>query len=101
MINLSIAIPHHHIYTFCEHKPIKQLALFGSILRDDFTEKSDVDILIEFLPNAGVTYFDMAAYQAELTEIIGRQVDLRTANELSRYFVDGVLQSAVIIYDRQ
>lgn len=71
--------------------------LFGSVLRDDFTESSDIDILVEFQPGKppGLAIVTM---QDELAELCGRDVDLRTPAELSRYFRDQVMQEAMVIY---
>jgi uncharacterized protein len=83
---------------FCRRNQIKRLAFFGSVIRDDFRPDSDVDILVEFLPEARVGFLGMARMERELSEIIGRKVDLRTAAELSRYFVNEVLEQAEVQY---
>jgi predicted nucleotidyltransferase len=83
---------------FCRRNQIVRLALFGSVLRDDFGPHSDVDILVQFAPGAIVTLLDMARMEAELTRIVGYEVDLRTPDELSRYFRDKVLATAVVQY---
>ena len=77
---------------------MRRLAFFGSVLRGDFSPESDVDVLVEFLPEARVSLFDMARMQNELSTIIGRAVDLRTLQELSRYFRDDVAAEAVEEY---
>lgn len=99
-ITLPIELPYEEITKFCQRHPIAKLSLFGSILRDDFTPVSDVDMLVEFIPGSKVTYFDLAGMELELTEMIGRKVDFRTPNELSRYFRQKVLDSAQTIYVR-
>jgi predicted nucleotidyltransferase len=73
------------------------MALFGSVLRDDFTPESDVDVLVEFESGRtpGLAFFSM---QRELTELLGRQVDLNTAQWLSPYFRQEVLDEAEEIY---
>lgn len=73
------------------------MALFGSVLRDDFTENSDVDVLVEFNPGArtGLAFFDM---QDELSGILGRKVDLNTAGFLSRHIREDVLRKAKDVY---
>jgi uncharacterized protein len=78
----------------CRRNQIRKLALFGSVLRDDFGPESDVDVLVEFEPNARVGLFRFAAMEHELSEMIGRKADLRTAEELSQYFRDEVVASA-------
>lgn len=83
---------------FCERHHIRRLALFGSALRDDFTPESDVDVLVEFQPGHRVGFFGLAAIERELTQLAGRRVDVRTPNDLSRYFRDEVLRTARVQY---
>ena len=78
---------------------IKRLALFGSVLGDDFNEDSDVDILVEFKPATRIGYMGLAGIENELTAVFGRKVDLRTPNELSRYFRQDILDSAETLYE--
>jgi len=77
---------------------IRRLAFFGSVLREDFHPESDVDVLVEFEPGARIGLLGMAALEIELSQIIGRKVDLRTPQDLSRYFRDEVVSSAEAIY---
>jgi uncharacterized protein len=100
-VMMNIAIPTDKIREFCERYPIHKLALFGSVLRNDFRPDSDIDILVEYEPQASITYLDMAQQEIELSEMFGRKVDLRTAQELSRYFRDKVVQTAEKIYERK
>jgi uncharacterized protein len=95
---LPINLPYEEIVEFCHRHPIAKLSLFGSVLRDDFGPESDVDMLVEFIPESRITYFDLAGMELELTEMVGRKVDLRTPKELSRYFRQKVLDSAQTIY---
>lgn len=83
---------------FCRRHHIRRLALFGSVLRDDFTPHSDVDVLVEFEPGEtpGLAFFGM---QDELSELLGRKVDLNTPQFISRYFRDQVLRDAQVVYD--
>ena len=92
-----IDIPHAQIADFCRRNHIRRLALFGSVLRDDFRPDSDVDVLVEFEPGKtpGFAFFDV---EQELTQILGRRVDLRTPQELSKYFRDEVLAEAEEVY---
>lgn len=97
---LPVNIPQEKIREFCQRHYICKLSLFGSVLREDFTEESDVDFLVEFEPGKTPGFFKMAQMERELSEIIdGRQVDLRTPPELSPYFRDRVMQEAEVIYD--
>lgn len=74
------------------------MSLFGSVLGDSFTEDSDVDILVEFEPGFVVGLLRMAALERELSTIIHSKVDLRTPADLSRYFRDEVIASAIVEY---
>jgi hypothetical protein len=92
-----IDIPLEAVAEFCRRNHIRRLSLFGSILRDDFTPESDVDVLVEFEPGKtpGLAFFRMAD---ELAGIIGREVDFLTPDSLSTYFRDEVLASAEPLY---
>lgn len=94
----KINIPKEKIEAFCRRNQIRRLAFFGSVLRDDFSAESDVDVLVEFEPGArvGLQFFKM---EQELSEILGRKVDLNTAGFLSKYFRDKVLADAKVLYD--
>lgn len=96
----NIPIPTDKIEEFGQRYPIRSLSLFGSVLRDDFTPESDVDILVEYEANAKISFFDMAQQEIDLTDILGRKVDLRTPQELSRYFRQHVLDMVMVIYKR-
>jgi len=85
---------------FCSKNHILKFAYFGSILRDDFNSDSDIDILIELDPDARIGLLEMAKMEIELSEMIGRKVDLRTPGDLSKYFRDKVMQEADIQYER-
>jgi len=94
----GIEIQKDKIAEFCRKNHIKKLALFGSILRDDFRPESDVDMLVEFEPGHRIGLITLAGLELELSEILGRKVDLRTPAELSRYFRDEVVQTAEVQY---
>lgn len=97
MKTLPIDLPEAEIYQFCQQYYIRKLSLFGSVLRDDFTPQSDVDVLVEFElgKTPGLAIVKM---EDELSYLLGRVVDLRTPSDLSRYFRDRVLQEALIVY---
>lgn len=97
-MSVKIDIPKEQIADFCRKHGIRKIALFGSALRDDFMPESDVDVLVEFEPGhtPGLAFFTM---QRELSEILGRKVDLNTAGDLSPYFRDEVLSEAQVLYD--
>ncbi len=89
------------IRVFCESHGIGRMALFGSILTDQFGPESDIDILVDFLPDRVPGFFGLASMEAELTEIFdNRKVDLRTLQDLSRHFRDKVLATAEVQYVR-
>jgi len=94
-----IPLPEDEISAFCRRHHIRRLALFGSVVRDDFGPDSDVDVLVQFEPGKtpGWEFFDM---QEELTGILGRRVDLNTPGFLSRYFRERVLAEAETVYER-
>jgi hypothetical protein len=97
----GIPIPEQDIAQFCKRHHIRTLSLFGSVLRDDFTPQSDVDILVEFEPGHVPGLFGLVRLQRELSERLGRQVDLRTPASLSDYFRADVEALAVPIYAAQ
>lgn len=92
------AIPNSQLADLCRRYRICKLSLFGSALREDFTARSDVDVLVEFEPGAvpGLAFFRI---QEELSQLLGRAVDLNTPGSLSAYFRDDVLRQAEVIYD--
>jgi len=94
----NIVVPKDKIADFCKRHHIRKLSFFGSVLRDDFKPESDVDVLVEFEPGEVVGLIRLAGMELELSEILGRKVDLRTPADLSRYFRDEVLQSAEVQY---
>ena len=84
---------------FCERNHIRWLAFFGSVLGSDFRPDSDIDILVEFEPGH-VPGFAFAGLQDELSQMIGRSVDLHTPASLSRHFRDKVQREAQVRYAR-
>jgi predicted nucleotidyltransferase len=101
MATAHIPIPNAEIAEFCRRSGIRKLALFGSVLTDRFSDASDVDVLVEFEPNERVGYFKLSAMERELSGLLGRRVDLRTPDELSRYFRNDVLSAAQVQYVRE
>jgi predicted nucleotidyltransferase len=100
MLN-HISIPEGKIAQFCERHHIRRLAFFGSVLRDDFRPDSDVDVLVEFEPGHTPGMITLAGMEIELSELLGRQVDMRTPGELSRYFRQKVLDTAQVYYEQR
>lgn len=79
----------------CQRYGIRRLSLFGSVAAGTARPNSDVDLLVEFAPGAAPSFLDLAAIEMEMSALLsGRRVDLRTAQELSRYFRDQVVQTA-------
>ena len=85
----KIPLPDLDIEDFCRRWQVSELALFGSVLRDDFRPDSDVDVLVTFAPGAHWSLFDMVRMQKELKSILGREVDLveRKAVEQSENYI--------------
>lgn len=95
----NIRVPQDRIVTFCRRHHIRKMALFGSVLRADFRPDSDVDVLVEFETGHTPGYFRLAGMESELSQILaGRKADLRTPEDLSRYFRSDVMASAETIY---
>jgi predicted nucleotidyltransferase len=94
IMTAKIQFPREFLEDFCRRRRIRKLSLFGSVLRENFRPRSDVDVLVEFEPGAPVGYFELADMEAELSERLGRKVDIRTPAELSRYFRQDVLATA-------
>lgn len=96
---LPISLNLDKVADFCQRYHVQKLALFGSVVREDFTSQSDVDVLVEFElgKTPGLAIITM---QDELSQIINWPVDLRTPNDLSRYFRDEVMKEAFVIYEQ-
>jgi len=95
---LSVDIPEEKIKAFCQKHRISKLSVFGSALSDDFGSDSDIDILVEFYPDHAPGLIRLAGMEIELSDILGRRVDLRTPQDLSRYFRQEVIESAEVQY---
>ncbi len=97
-MSLRIQINREEIARFCRKHAIRKLAFFGSVLRDDFGPDSDVDALVEFESGRKPGYMRLAAMERELSEIIGRNADMRTPQELSKLFREEVVAEAEVQY---
>ena len=84
---------------FCRLHHIRRLALFGSALRDELKPDSDIDLLVEFEKEHIPGLITLAGMEIELSNKLGRKVDLRTPGDLSRYFRDEVVRSAEVQYE--
>jgi len=95
---VRITIDQNLLAAFCRRHHVRRLALFGSVLSADFGPDSDVDVLVEFEPAHVPGFFGMARLERELSALLGRKVDLRTPEDLSRYFRQDVLDQAEVQY---
>jgi predicted nucleotidyltransferase len=95
----GIEVPEESLAEFCRRRRVRKLAFFGSFVRDDFRPESDIDVLVEFEPNAGVGFLALFDMEQELSELLGgRRVEINTPNSLSPYFRDEVLAEAEVQY---
>ena len=95
-----IVIDRRQIAAFCRKHHIRKLSLFGSVLRDDFRPRSDIDVLVEFEPGHRVG-FQFVAIQEELSRMLGRKVDLNTPGFISRFIRKQVMKEAQVQYVKQ
>lgn len=97
-MNPQLTIPHAAIRDFCRAHAVRELAIFGSAVRDDFNLDSDVDVLIDLAPDARVGLVALQKMRDELATIFGRRVDLLTRNGLNRHIREQILLDAEIIH---
>ncbi|HEU4371476.1 MAG TPA: nucleotidyltransferase family protein [Methylomirabilota bacterium] len=93
-----IPIPHEQIAQLCRRRHIRWLALFGSVLREDFRADSDIDVLVEFEPEQRYTYFTLSQVEEDLSALLGRKVDLHVSKSLHPFLRDKVLGQAEPLY---
>ena len=98
MADPKISIPASQIADFCRRNQIRQLSIFGSVLREDFRPDSDVDILVEFEPGAQIGFMALGRIQRELSALLKRPVDLVPKNGLKPKIREAVLSSAQVVY---
>jgi predicted nucleotidyltransferase len=96
--SLEHQIPRDKLIEFCKKNYIKKLSVFGSALREQLSPDSDIDLLVEFEEGHTPGLFSIVRMEMELAEALGRKVDLRTPEDLSRYFRDEVVRSAKLEY---
>ncbi len=101
-MNAQVSLSKEGLAAFCQEHGIKRLAMFGSVLRDDFGPESDVDVLVEFEPDRIPGLFGLAGMELELSELFGREVDLVTREEVedSRNYIrrKSILASTEVVY---
>ncbi len=93
-------LPIDKIREYCADQPILRLSVFGSAARDELRPESDIDLLVEYLPDAPVGLFDMGGHWMDFQDILGRKVDLVTPKGLCKCIRDEVLESARVIYSQ-
>ena len=99
MFKLTDYIPKSELETFCRKNHITKMSLFGSALNDELKPDSDIDLLVDFDENHMPGLFDISRMEIELSGAIGRKVDLRTPEDLSRYFRDEIVKNAKVHYE--
>lgn len=98
MVIHGVTFPLDAIGSFCRRNGVARLSLFGSILGQAFRGDSDVDVLVEFLPDERPTLFTLGGMEQELSDLLGREVDLRTPNEISPRFRDEVVTGSRLLH---
>ncbi len=98
MNGIKIELPQEAIAEICKRYQVRELAVFGSAVRDDFTASSDIDILVEFQPETVIGIIKFTHMQHELEDIIGRKVDLVSKRGLNPIIRDEVLASSRVLY---
>ena len=100
-MNPQLSIPRDRLAMICRERGIHRLAIFGSALRPDFGPDSDIDVLVEFEPDRTPGLLGIACIERELSALLGeRKVDLRTPEDLSRYFRQKVLDEAEVQFQK-
>jgi len=94
----QVVIDRVRLAEFCRRHHIRKLSFFGSVLGESFRPDSDVDVLVEFEPEHVPGLLGLAGMEIELSELLGRKADVRTAEDLSRYFRDEVVAKAQLLY---
>lgn len=93
-----VDLPRERIAEICRRYGVAKLSLYGSMLHGDARPDSDVDLLVEFLPQRRASLFDLGGMLMEIRDLAGREIDLRTPEDLSRYFRAQVLREAELLY---
>jgi predicted nucleotidyltransferase len=99
-MRLQIGVPQDQIAAFCRRHRIRKLSFFGSVLREDFTPTSDIDVLVEFQLGARVGLITLSGMEIELTRILGRKAELHTVKGLNPHFREEVLKLAEVQYEQ-
>lgn len=99
LLEERIRLSQAELEEFCRRHHIQKLAFFGSVLREDFGPDSDVDILVEFERDHVPGYFRLSAMESDLSDLLGKKVDLRTPGEISEFYRDRVVSSSQVRYE--
>ncbi|MBT9258568.1 MAG: nucleotidyltransferase family protein [Clostridiales bacterium] len=95
---VGVEIPEEQIAQFCQRYGIRELSLFGSVLRDDFGSYSDIDVLVDFAPGKAVSLFQLMDMEDELSQMLGRKVDLVVKPALRGRVRDSILNNREVMY---
>ena len=98
---LAKHLPTNEVTAYCKTQPILRLSVFGSAAKEELRPDSDIDFLVEYLPDARVSLLDMGGHLMDFQDIVGRKVDLCTPGGLSPYIKDEILESARLIYAKE
>ena len=98
-MSTRIEVPAAALKQWCRHHAVRRLAFFGSVLRDDFSTQSDVDVLVEFEPGTRVGLITLAGMEISLSDLLGRRTEIHTVKGLNPLFRDEVLRSAEVHYE--
>ncbi len=96
--SLEEKMPRDKLIEFCKKNYIRKLSIFGSAISGQLGPDSDIDLLVEFEEGHTPGLFTIIRMEMELTEVLGRKVDLRTPDDLSKYFRDEVIRNAQLAY---
>jgi hypothetical protein len=95
----ELSIPGSALEDLCRRYHVRELSIFGSAIRTDFRADSDIDLLVQFDPSARIGFLALAALQRELSDLLGRKVDLIPKDGLKPFIRDSVLSGAKVLYD--
>lgn len=95
---MKITIDENKLAKFCKENNIQKLSFFGSVLTDNFSDKSDLDILVEFEKDHKPGFLGLAKMERELSQLFNQKVDLKTIDELSHYFRENIVKEAEVKY---
>lgn len=98
MNGIHIGVPKEKLEEFCRKHHIATLSFFGSVLRNDFTPESDIDVLVQFERGHAPGLIRFSGMEIELSNILGRKVDMNTPRSISGYFRDKVMREAMVQY---